>query len=583
MTKKTIYSSLLHVGGTLVPRFIRTDGSFGPAAARPSRPYSYFVGLRPNPNSLRELLVPQFNRIAVLVAVLLVTVTAIAATDDAKTDVEISATASEFSAAPDTSAAASAAPSPAPSPTNAAPAPSTGPNIQGPNSENTSGQNSTADASRPLPNVNGVPQLAQQSSPVPAIAPPPAATVTSAPPSASDSNLGRSLTEGYRISGYFQAQYESHQDSEDQLRQGGALLNQNRFLLRRGRVRIAKDWDYAALLVEFDGNTVRGPAFRWQKAEASLVYGRSQEKDVAPLVQFTMGMFDLPFGYELVESPKSRPFMERSLGGRALWPSEPDVGARLSGQLKFFRYAVALTNGEPLDEKSGLGLQDPNNNKDVTVRLGALTKPTTKVTVSGDVTYNVGKGFHPGTDATKASTSWQDKNHNGSVDPGEIVGNPALSATPSMNFSRWAIGADAQVAFETKIGKSMLYGEIVVAQNLDRGLFISDPVANVGGQNIRQLSYYVAFIQEVTPYGLVGFRTDYYNPDADFLDSRAGQQIPTSQEIRNYSPLVGLVLPDRAKLLFEYDIQSNLLGRDTSGVPAHYPNNQWTLRLQVNL
>jgi len=39
-----------------------------------------------------------------------------------------------------------------------------------------------------------------------------------------------------KITGYVQAQYEGHQDSEDQLQQGGALLNQNRFLLRRTRL-----------------------------------------------------------------------------------------------------------------------------------------------------------------------------------------------------------------------------------------------------------------------------------------------------------------------------------------------------------
>jgi len=50
-----------------VARFHRTDGSFGPAASRPSRPWPYFLGLRPNPNSLREFLAPQFNRIEVLV------------------------------------------------------------------------------------------------------------------------------------------------------------------------------------------------------------------------------------------------------------------------------------------------------------------------------------------------------------------------------------------------------------------------------------------------------------------------------------------------------------------------------------
>ncbi len=405
---------------------------------------------------------------------------------------------------------------------------------------------------------------------------------TAAPAPAKETNGLHRFGEGIHVSGYFQSQFESHQDSRDQLNQSGGLLNQDRFVLRRGRVRIGRDWDYASLLVEFDGNTVRGPTFRWQKAEASLVYGRSADKDVWPLVQFTMGMFNLPFGYELDESPKARPFMERSLGSRALWPGEPDVGARLMGQVKFLRYTVSLTNGEPLDERSGLGLQDPNKNKDVTVRLGVVTKPWPKVTAAGDVSYNAGKGFHPGTAATKATTNWQDLDRNGQVTPTALVGSPATAATPSINFSRWALGADAQFSVESPIGKSTLYAEVVVAQNLDRGLFISDPIA-ISGQNTRQLNYYVGVLQQVTPYGLVGFRADYYDPNTDFLDERVGQLIPTSQAIRTYSPLIGLVLPDRARLLFQWDIQQNLLGRDSRGVPAHYANNTATLRLQVNL
>lgn len=388
------------------------------------------------------------------------------------------------------------------------------------------------------------------------------------------------VLEGVKISGYFQAQYEAHQDSEDQLNQSLGLLNQDRFSLRRGRVIIARDWDYASMLVEMDGNSSKGPAFRLQKAEASLLYGRSEDKSAWPLVQFTMGQFYLPFGYEILESSKTRAFMERTTGGRALWPSEADVGARLSGQVRFLRYAVSFTNGEPLDEKSGFGLQDPNKNKDVTVRLGAITKPWKGVTAAGDISYNAGKGFHSGTAATKSTVGWADAGNPGRVDLAEFSAIAGTSATPSQNFQRWALGADAQLMFDTPLGKSVVYGEVVIAQNLDRGLYVSDPIAS---GKTRQLNYYVAVVQEVTPYGLVGFRTDFYDPNSDFMETRQGHLLPVSQGIRNYSPVIGLVLPDRARLLFEYDIQRNLLGRDSRGVPSHLPNNTMTLRLQVNL
>jgi hypothetical protein len=59
--------------------------------------------------------------------------------------------------------------------------------------------------------------------------------------------------------------------------------------------------------------------------------------------------------------------------------------------------------------------------------------------------------------------------------------------------------------------------------------------------------------------------------------------LKTSQTIHTYSPLVGLVLPDRARLLFEYDVVRNLLGLDPTGVPTNLKENQYTLRLQVTL
>jgi hypothetical protein len=431
--------------------------------------------------------------------------------------------------------------------------------------------------------------------------PPPAGGGATAPPYPAEqvrkeAPPGGVLGTGVVVSGYAQAQYESHQDSSDQLRQGGVLLNQNRFLLRRGRIRFTRDWDFAQIIVEIDANTIHGPLVRPQKAELSLLYGRSKEKGVPPIAQLTIGEFDLPFGFDLVQSPRTRWFMERSTVSRALWPGEPDVGARLSGGIAFARYAFAVTNGEPLDEKSGFSLQDPNGNKDITGRLGAEAKAGDSFVVSGGISYNRGKGFHPGTDATKPTFSWNDMNGNGLVDPGELVGVPGQAAVPSSSFSRWAVGADVQLQLKTLLGWSILTGEVIMASNLDRNTFIADPLAGnpvlndpvptgstSAGPSLRELGFYVGLTQEITPYGVIGFRYDMYNPNADATDARAGQVLPRSQTIKTYSPLVGLTLPDRARLVFQYDHIADLLARDSRGVPTDFKNDQWTLRLQVSL
>lgn len=390
------------------------------------------------------------------------------------------------------------------------------------------------------------------------------------------------ISPDFVFSGYLQGQYESHQDSTDDLRQGGALLNQDRFLLRRGRFKITHDWRWAQVILELDGNTIRGPSLRVQKAEASLIYGRKVDKDEPPIAEFTIGQFDLPFGFEVPYVPKVRWFMERTQGSRALFPGEPDVGARFSGGLGFARYAVSITNGEPLDEKSPYSLQDPNANKDVTARFGGVAKPNRNLVFAGGVSYNRGKGFSPGSDATKNALIWTDSNGNGRVDTNELQ-QPTLAraSVPSKTFDRWAVGADLEVLFKTALGWSMVYGEAVAASNLDRGLYIADPTLTT--YDVRELAYYVAFTQEITPYGIIGFRYDFYDPNSDLTEQRRGKIEPVSLAMHTYSPLVGLVLPGRARLLFQYDFIDDKLARDSLGVPIDFANNQWTLRLQVNL
>ncbi len=116
---------------------------------------------------------------------------------------------------------------------------------------------------------------------------------------------------------------------------------------------------------------------------------------------------------------------------------------------------------------------------------------------------------------------------------------------------------------------------------MDRALFVADPaVTNV---DQRELGYYVGVTQEVLRYGVVGFRYDFYDPNSDAFDNRGGKLIPFSEALRTYSTLVGLVLPDRARLLLQFDVNRNALARDPRGVPTNLQSNAWTVRLQVQL
>jgi hypothetical protein len=386
---------------------------------------------------------------------------------------------------------------------------------------------------------------------------------------------------GIVLTGYLQAQLENHEDSEDQLRPGGAPLNQNRFLVRRGRIKIAREWDFSSVMMELDGSTTKGPSFSLWHAEASVLWRGGKPAPAPALVKLTGGILDAPFGYELVESPRTRFFTERSVQSRAFFPSEPDLGARLSGQVSWLRYSLAFMNGNPLGEPSAFAGQDPNNHKDFIGRLGAVV-PARNFEVAGGISVLNGQGFVKGADATKNGLSWSDTTEDRRVQvDSEIFPLPATAASPSRNFRRWATGADLQVRLKTDAGATLVYGEIQLGSNMDRGLFIVNPT--LSGQDTRELGYYVGFIQEVTPYGAVGFRTDYYDPNADFLGFQSGKLIAVSQRIRTYSPMLAAVIPGRTRLIFQYDFIRDFYGRDVRGVPNDLANDAWTLRLQGDL
>ena len=387
-------------------------------------------------------------------------------------------------------------------------------------------------------------------------------------------------TQGLVIGGYVQGQYESHQDSEDQLRQGGALLNRDRFLVRRGRLKLEREWEYASLMMELDGNTTNGPSMTLHHAEASVLYRGDNVSSLPPMVKLTFGIFDTPFGYELVESPRTRFFMERSVASRAFFPSEPDVGARISGALGWFRYAVAFVNGQPKDVKD-FALQDPNAHKDFVVRVGGVVEPSKSLEFSFGTSFLGGNGFHKGTDATKNGVVWRDSNENGQIDAGELQALPGQAATPSQNFDHWAVGGDLRVRLKTRLGWSMLYGELQLASNLDRGNVVADPILT--GNDYREIGYYVGFVQEIGQYVAVGLRTDYYNPNGDFFALQGGKNLPSKQTIRTLSPMIAGVLPGRARLVFQYDATKDYQARDPRGVPVDLKNNAWFLRLQVEL
>ena len=390
----------------------------------------------------------------------------------------------------------------------------------------------------------------------------------------------RPVPTGLRIGGYLQTQFESSQLSADQLAPGGAPVNQDRFTLRRGRLRLDHGWEYANATLELDANTTRGMSVGIRRAEGSVLFRGQNADDLPPLVMLSLGVTDLPFGFELLESSRVRPFMERSQGSSALFPTEMDVGLKLSGAVSFLRYAFAITNGEPVDTLNRYP-RDPNAAKDFSGRVGVETQPLPTLSIAGGTSFYQGTGFHAGTDASKPTFTWLDINEDRAIQPNELQAVPGASAQPSLNFKRWAYSLDLELSLRTKFGATRLVAEGFLASNLDRAYLIADP--SLGQNDIREAGGYLALVQDVTRWGQIGLRASYYDPNSDFFDSLRGRQVPTSLSTTTLSPMVALRWEDRARLSLQYDFVRDSLAKDSNGVPTDAKNNQLTFRLQVEL
>jgi hypothetical protein len=233
----------------------------------------------------------------------------------------------------------------------------------------------------------------------------------------------------------------------------------------------------------------------------------------------------------------------------------------------------------PLDDRAGgpSGI-DPTRAPDIIGRLGFDTRPLDLLRVSGGASFLTGQGFHAGSDATKSVLQWDDSNADGTINAGELVAVAGRGALPSSKFKHWAVAADLSLELKTQLGFSRLYGEVTLAQNLDRAFYVADPIAF--GSYLRELSWYVALVQDVTEWGFVGLRYDAYDPNSDLTDARRGRSVPADASVKTLSPIAGARLPGYGRITFEYDYIRDKLARDRRGVPTDVANNQWTIRVQ---
>lgn len=395
-----------------------------------------------------------------------------------------------------------------------------------------------------------------------------------------------------RFIGYVHADWTVfRQSSQDEVTPAGEPINENRFVIRRARFGMETDRGLYHAQIMLDANTNQGLQVRpwiaelsvkWPEAtkmaSPAILASRAPGDGDGPWFIVTTGLLITPFGHDVAELELARPFLERTTFANALVPQSYDLGLRILGGYKVLNWAFAVVNGDPIGEKTFPG-RDPNQSKDLVFRVGAASEATSFLRASFGASGLSGRGFHRGTPATKDQLVWRDENEDGLVTVNELRNAAGSSATPSQNFSRFALGADLRVEADLPtLGTLTVQAEVVRAKNVDRGLVVADPVAS--GRDLRELGWSLSVTQEITHWLLAGVRHDVYDPDADANEQRPFAVVPKDSSFRTWSFMTTFRYKT-VKLVAQYDLRANALGRDESGAPATLADDAFTLRAAV--
>jgi hypothetical protein len=273
----------------------------------------------------------------------------------------------------------------------------------------------------------------------------------------------------------------------------GLTTNGDYFRLRRARLKIELEPnEYSRMVFEIDPVLAGGPdnatgtIARNVEAQGIAKWGGGVE------TTFGMGIFKIPYGWEVLQSDADRPFIERSWWEQNVTPGEFDTGVKAYTTAMDHRLSVqaAVVNGTTEGEKTFSLLPSMHPGKDVL----------------GRVNYNFGP-FDVGTSAYYGQ--------------GAQV---SLATLAFKNYPRWAWNAEAGLHHRfLEIGETKLLGEFNLGQNMDRGVKYGAlglpglpatadiPNGQVASKN--EMGGFIRLEQGISHWTTLALRYDYYSPD----------------------------------------------------------------------
>ena len=395
-------------------------------------------------------------------------------------------------------------------------------------------------------------------------------------------NSAMSTIQKLKITGYIQAQYQIADTLGAKSFAGGDFpaASDNRFMVRRGRVKFSYDAALTKYVVTFDISE-KGLSIKDAYLNVSDPFLNA--------FSVTAGVFNRPFGFEIPYSSSSRESPERSRFTQTLFPGERDLGAMLTFQmpktspLNFLKIDAGFFTGNGTNPEF-------DKKKDFIGRVGIA-----KATKNEKVRYGLGfsyynGGIYQGKLATgRAAQTYGMKTISDTISFAKIVGDSIVGSFHKRSY----FGIDAQVTVETPLGFTTLRGEYVAGKQPGTINSTTSPTSAIPTTNtyLRNVSgAYVYFVQSFTGTKLsLVAKYDIYDPNTDIsgnqigLISKTGKTNASTAGDLKYNTLgLGLIYAYTPNLRFTayYDNVKNETSTYLKGYTSDLTDNVWTLRLQ---
>lgn len=370
-----------------------------------------------------------------------------------------------------------------------------------------------------------------------------------------------------KVSGYIQSQFQSAQNDGISSFAGGnfdAGLH-NRIMVRRGRLKVTYDAEITQYVLQIDA-TEKGLGLK----DAYILAKEPWLKSFG----LKAGVFDRPFGYEIMYSSSMRESPERSRLFQTLFPGERDLGASLeflpTEQLGFLSY-LNLRAG--LFAGNGVNVET-DNQKDFIGRLG-FTLPfyEENLAIDGGVSMYTGK-------AKRASDK---KIYN--VNSSQQYTVDSTAAYADRNY----LGFDMQIYYSLPyLGGFTLRGEFITGKQpgLSSKSSTSPTKAIIDDLYLRNFTgYYLMYVQNLGEQNQLLVKYDVYDPNKDVEGNEIGMNGSAKLGAGDlkYSTLgLGLVhhWSENVKFTLYYDMVKNETSEFLTGYKEDLKDDVLTFRIQ---